>query len=100
FEVDRNRALRHSPVMAAMDRYTGVLYEALDAPSLSATARAFASHHVVIQSALFGLLGAADPIPVYRLSHDSRVPGHPLGRTWREPIAHALANLPGLILDL
>lgn len=100
FEIDRNRALRHSPVMAAMDRYTGVLYEALDAPLLFAGARVFAADHVVIQSALFGLLGAADPIPAYRLSHDSRVPGHPLGRTWREPIAHELARLSGLILDL
>lgn len=100
FEIERNRVLWHSPIMAAMDRYTGVLYEALDAHSLSVAARVFAADHVVIQSALFGLLGAADPIPAYRLSHDSRVPGHPLGRTWREAIASELARLPGLILDL
>lgn len=100
FEVDRNRVLRHSPVMAAMDRYTGVLYEALDAGSLPAAAREFAAEHVVIHSALFGLLGAADPVPAYRLSHDSRVPGHPLGQTWRGAIAAELERMPGLILDL
>ncbi|GAA3747702.1 peroxide stress protein YaaA [Leifsonia bigeumensis] len=100
FEIDRNRALRHSPVMAAMDRYTGVLYEALDAASLPAAARSLAATSVVVHSALFGLVRATDPIPAYRLSHDSRLPGHPLGRTWRAGLAGELAHLPGLILDL
>ena len=106
FEVDRNRAVRHSPVMAAMDRYTGVLYEALDAESLAAGARDFAARHVIIHSALFGLLRANDPIPAYRLSHDSRLPAHPLGRSWRGPVTAELGTLvqnhaePELILDL
>lgn len=100
FEVDRNRALRHSPVMAAMDRYTGVLYEALDAETLPAAARDFAGKCVIIHSALFGLLRATDPIPAYRLSHDSTVPRHPLGRTWRSLLSEELGALPGLILDL
>ena len=30
-EVDRNRAIRRSPTMPALERYTGVLYDALDA---------------------------------------------------------------------
>ncbi len=100
FEVERNRMLRRSPVMAAIDRYTGVLYEALDAASLPGPAREFAAGTVIVQSALFGLLRAVDPIPAYRLSHDSRVPGHPLGRTWRGPLATELSRLPGLVLDL
>jgi len=100
FEVERNRTVRNSPVMAAMDRYTGVLYEALDPHTLTSQARAFAADHVVIHSALFGLLGAADPIPAYRLSHDSRLPGLSIGQTWREPVSRELVHLDGLILDL
>jgi cytoplasmic iron level regulating protein YaaA (DUF328/UPF0246 family) len=100
FEVDRNRALRRSPVMAAIDRYTGVLYEALDAPSLSVAARELAGSSLLVHSALFGLLRALDPIPAYRLSHDSRIPGHPLGRTWRTLLSAELAGLHGLVLDL
>ncbi|MBB5633981.1 hypothetical protein BKA04_002204 [Cryobacterium mesophilum] len=106
FEIDRNRALRRSPVMAAMDRYTGVLYEALDAATLPAASRGFAEAHVVIHSALFGLVRATDPIPAYRLSHDSSLPAHPLGRNWRGPLVAELEKLagsqtgPGLILDL
>lgn len=100
YEIDRNRILRHSAVLPAIDRYTGVLYDALEATSLSSPAREFASKHVVIQSALFGLLRAGDPIPAYRLSHDSRLPGLPLGAGWRDAIARELDTLPGLMLDL
>ena len=100
FEVERNRAIRRSPVLAAMDRYAGVLYEALEPHTLATPARTFAADRVVIHSALFGLLGAADPIPAYRLSQDSRLPGISLGRAWREPVSRELASLKGLILDL
>lgn len=99
FEVERNRALRRSPVMPAIDRYTGVLYDALDAATLPDAARRFARDHVVIHSALFGLLGALDPIPAYRLSHDSRLPGHPMKRTWRDVLSREIRGLPGFVLD-
>jgi cytoplasmic iron level regulating protein YaaA (DUF328/UPF0246 family) len=99
-EVETNRRLWQSPTLPALDRYTGVLFDALDAGSLSATARAFAGRHLVIHAALLGPVGALDPIPAYRLSHDSRVPGRPLKRHWREAVAASLAAEPGLVLDL
>ena len=100
FEIDRNRALHDSPVMAAVDRYTGVIYDALDAESLTPPARAFAGGHLVIGSALFGLLRSHDPIPAYRLSHDSRLPGLGLGTLWRAGVEAELRERSGLILDL
>ncbi|GLK18399.1 YaaA family protein [Herbiconiux flava] len=100
-EVERNRALTISPTLPAMDRYTGVLYEAFDAPSLDASARSFAAQHVRIHSALFGLVGAGDPVPAYRLSHDSRLEGDSLKATWGAPISKALlAHRDELVLDL
>jgi cytoplasmic iron level regulating protein YaaA (DUF328/UPF0246 family) len=99
-EVDRNRNVLVSPTMPALDRYTGVLFDALDAATLDSDARAYAAEHVVVHSALFGLLGAMDPIPAYRLSHDSRLPAVRLKALWREPIATALAAEPGVVLDL
>lgn len=100
FEVDRNRAVSSSPVMPAIERYTGVLYDGLDASSLPPDARAFCDEHVLVQSALFGVIRASDPIPAYRLSHNSKLPGLPLRRHWRGPSTEALATLPGLLIDL
>lgn len=100
FEIDRNRALMTSPLMPAIDRYTGVIYDALAVETLSVTARAFADEHVVVASALFGLLRPSDGIPAYRLSHNSRLPGLSLRLHWRAAVAEELERRGGLILDL
>lgn len=100
FEVLRNRELRSSPTLPAIERYTGVLYDALEAATLDCAARDFLRAHVMIHSALFGLIGAGDPIPAYRLSHDSRLPGQSLKKVWREPNSVVLGGIDGLILDL
>lgn len=99
-EAARNRVVTTSPTLPAIDRYDGVLFEELDAASLPPSARAFAARHLAIASALFGLTGALDPIPAYRLSHDSRLPGTTLGRIWRPAIMATLAAQHGLLLDL
>jgi cytoplasmic iron level regulating protein YaaA (DUF328/UPF0246 family) len=98
-EVARNRSLMTSPTMPAIDRYTGVVFDALDAASLPQQARDFAASHLVIQSALLGPIGALDPIPAYRLSHDSRLPGVHLAKTWA-PLVPAEFGAPDqLVLD-
>jgi uncharacterized protein len=100
FEVDRNRAIRSSPVMPAIERYTGVLFDAIDVATLDARAREFLGAHVVVHSALFGLIRADDPIPAYRFSHDTRLTGTSLPKLWRDANAAVLTREPGLILDL
>lgn len=99
-EIAHDLVLESSPTMPVLDRYTGVLYDALDAPSLDAAAREYAGRHVAVHSALFGLVGAMDPIPAYRLSHDSRVPGARLKQRWRDAVAAELAAHDGLVIDL
>ena len=100
FEIDRNRAIATSPTMPAIDRYTGVLFDAIGLDGLPESARAFLGDHVVIHSALFGLVRGVDPIPAYRFSHDTRIPSASLAKIWREANAGALAAVPGLVLDL
>lgn len=100
FEIDRNRVVESSPVMPAIDRYTGVLYDGIAAETLSASQRAWVIEHVVVNSALFGLIGAGDPVPAYRLSHDSRLPGLSLKKHWRTALGDVLQSQPGLLLDL
>jgi cytoplasmic iron level regulating protein YaaA (DUF328/UPF0246 family) len=99
FEIDRNRTIASAPVLPAVERYTGVLFDAFDVGSLSGHARVFATRTVVIHSALFGLLRADDPIPAYRLSHDSRLPGLSLRTLWSAPVAQALREPHAFVLD-
>ncbi len=99
-EVDRNRAIRRAPTTPAIELYTGVLYDAFDAGSLSPAERERAHEVVAVHSALFGLVSAGDPIPAYRLSFDSRLPGATLKRTWAAPVTAALEQSSGVIVDL
>lgn len=99
-EIERNAALHSAPAMAVVDRFDGVLFDALDAASLGAPARAWLGRAVLAQSALWGPVGALDRIPAYRLSHDSRVPGMPLKRWWASDAGAAVSSLGGLVLDL
>ncbi|WP_159500349.1 YaaA family protein [Microbacterium sp. 18062] len=101
-EIAVNAALRDAPTMAAIDRYTGVLFDALDAPSLDARARRWAGEHVLIHSAPFGPVGALDQIPAYRLGAGASLPGlAPLRRHWSGAVTTALAAAdPGFVIDL
>jgi cytoplasmic iron level regulating protein YaaA (DUF328/UPF0246 family) len=100
FEIDRNRAISTSATMPAIERYTGVLYDAIDVDTLDRQARSFLANTVVIHSALFGLIRADDPVPAYRFSHDTRVPELSLTGLWRDANAAALRSQTGLVLDL
>src|SRR5262249_38595417 len=54
-----------------------------------------------VASALFGLVRAGDPVPSYRLSASSAVPGiGPLGSLWRPALEPVLASLDDLVVDL
>ena len=106
-EVDRNKAVKTSPTMPAIDRYTGVLYDGLAAMNLDEQARGFLAENVMIQSALLGPVGALEPIPAYRLSFDSKLPALTAGslkKAWAEAGSKALAKKlkaePQLVLDL
>jgi cytoplasmic iron level regulating protein YaaA (DUF328/UPF0246 family) len=99
-ELASNASLFDSPLLPAVDRYTGVLYDALDAASLPAESRRHLGRTVAIHSAVFGPVGALDRIPDYRMSAASRLPGIRLRALWAPAITRALAEVPGPIIDL
>lgn len=101
-EVAVNRALRQSATMPALERYTGVLFDALDVGALGIRARRWLGEHVAIHTAPFGPVGAWDPIPNYRLGASVRLPALPTLRAlWREPVSAAWREeRAGLIVDL
>ncbi|SIT78356.1 YaaA family protein [Microbacterium sp. RU33B] len=101
-EIAVNAALRQAPTMPAIDRYTGVLFDALDAGSLDGTERRWLGRHAAIHSAPFGLVGALDQIPAYRLGAAVSLPALPSPqRVWADAVTAALAaEAPSFVLDL
>lgn len=93
-EVTTNAEIFSSPTMPALNRYTGVLYDALDPSSLVQEAWP----HLAIGSALFGVLMAEDMIPHYRLSGGTKIPTSdgilPTMKTrWGSAIADVLSKV-------
>jgi cytoplasmic iron level regulating protein YaaA (DUF328/UPF0246 family) len=100
-EIARNAALWTSPTMPAVQRYTGVLYDALDVASMTRAQRARAGRRLAVGSALFGLVMAEDRIPAYRLSASSALPGLPTLRAlWKPVLSPVLAGIDELVVDL
>ncbi|MFJ4037824.1 YaaA family protein [Microbacterium sp. NPDC090007] len=101
-EIADNAALRTAATMPAVDRYTGVLFDALDADTLDDAARSWLGAHVGIHSAPFGPVGALDAIPAYRLAAGTSLPGvAPLRRLWAAAVTASLGQAnPGFVLDL
>ncbi len=81
-ELQVNLDLAKPKTMPAIERYTGVLYDALKLNGLSSAQQKKAMQSVFIQSSLFGLIGAFDQIPNYRLSAGSKLPGVNLRALW------------------
>jgi cytoplasmic iron level regulating protein YaaA (DUF328/UPF0246 family) len=101
--VERNAMLREAPTARADRIYTGVLYDALDAGTLSAAAKRRAGTRVAVTSSLFGLVRFADRIPAYRLSGDASLPGlGSVAGVWREALGAVATEAlgRGLLVDL
>ena len=80
-----------------------MLYDALDVKSLRGAAATRARARLAVGSALFGLLRADDPVPAYRLSAGSKLPGRPgLPARWRPVLQPVLARVARdeLVVDL
>lgn len=103
-ELDRDAALKTAPTAPAGDVYTGVLYQHLDLDTLSEAMVARAHEHVLIASALWGVVALDDRIPAYRLSISARLPSLTktgLAAYWRAPLTKALPDAPGeLVVDM
>ncbi|GDY30544.1 peroxide stress protein YaaA [Gandjariella thermophila] len=100
-EVDRNAKLRDAPTMPALARYTGVLYDALDAGGMTSAEWGRACRRLAVASALFGVVRGGDPIPAYRLSAGSSLPGvGALRRVWRPALEPVLSTVDDLVVDL
>jgi uncharacterized protein len=104
-ELGRNRRaliaavgpkLRKAPAVPAAEIYSGVLYQRLDLPGLTAAARRRAAKRVLIASALWGFVRPTDRIPYYRLPPSTKLDGiGPFSAWWRPALAAAMPDEPG-----
>ncbi len=85
---EHNLAALDAPTLPAFARYTGVVYQHLDARSLRAKKRL--AQRVAIVSALFGLVPADAPLPRYKLPVNTW-----LARYWRPFNTERLTRLAG-----
>jgi cytoplasmic iron level regulating protein YaaA (DUF328/UPF0246 family) len=86
-----NAALTASPSLPAWQRYTGVVWDAMDVASLPAASRRRAMSSVVVVSGLLGLVALDDPTPQYLLKMGaSLAPYGKLSTWWRPTIGRAL----------
>lgn len=90
--LGRRHPARTGPTLPAIERYTGVLYQGLDAGSLRGTPRRRLDRSVLVVSGLWGLVAPQDPIPHYKLKMSANVA--PLGKLstwWRPAVTAAVA---------
>jgi len=86
------KSLADAPAAKAMAVYSGVLYQALDWGSLSASAKMRGEKSVLIISAIFGVVRPSDAIPNYKAKMKSS--------DWKAALKPALDNLEAdLVID-
>ncbi len=74
----------------ALSSYTGIAFKYLDAETLSEEGKAFAKEHLVVLSALYGIVTAGSPMKNYRL--DLENPVYPKGESslterWKDKVS-------------
>lgn len=74
-EVEKYKiSLKDKPTMKAIQRYTGVAFDAISYEKLSLEEQNYINNNVVIFSNLFGPLKADDLIPDYKYKQGSKLP--------------------------
>ena len=95
-DIAHNLRLDSAPAVPVADLYTGVLYDALDLPSMDTATRRRANRWLVVISALYGALRPTDKIPPYRLSMAVNLAElGPLASAWRLPLTTVLPAIAG-----
>jgi cytoplasmic iron level regulating protein YaaA (DUF328/UPF0246 family) len=99
-----NAAVLSAPTMPALERFTGVLFAALDPASLSAGERRRAGASLLVFSGAFGVLRPDEPVPRHRVPASATLPAvGGLAAYWRKalrrPMSARLEDEP-LVVDL
>jgi uncharacterized protein len=73
-DLAANISALDSPTMPALERFSGVLFAALDVPTLTPSQRGHAQLSTVVFSGALGALGGDEPVPLHRVPASATVP--------------------------
>ena len=82
--------LKNKPSLKAIERYTGVVFDALDYNTLDKQEQNYIDQNVYLFSNLFGPLKADDFIPDYRYKQGAKLPDINVERFYRDNFTTAL----------
>jgi uncharacterized protein len=98
-----NADVINSPTLPAIERYTGVMYDAIDYQSLDDESKRTFGESTLIMSGLFGMVSPYDLIPTYKLKMGAKVRlNKACSAIWKPLITKALKSTAekGVIWDL
>jgi cytoplasmic iron level regulating protein YaaA (DUF328/UPF0246 family) len=103
-DLAANVAVLDSPTMPALERFSGVLFAALDVASFDARTRRPTAQSVLVFSGGFGVLTAEEPLPLHRVPASATLPAvGGLATFWRKALAGPMSDRlegAGLVVDL
>ncbi|MDP6822340.1 MAG: peroxide stress protein YaaA [Dehalococcoidia bacterium] len=98
-----NAELRSAPTLPVIQRYTGVMYDAIEHETLGTNERGAFGRSVIIMSGLFGMVRPFDMIPAYKLKMGGKLMrGKSCAAVWKRLITESLADSAqgGVVWDL
>jgi hypothetical protein len=103
-DLAANMGALDAATMPAFDRFTGVLFAALDVASMTGAQRVRAARSTLVFSGAFGTLAGDEPVPLHRVPASATLPRlGGLATYWRKVLAVSLApRIDGeqLVVDL
>ncbi len=98
-----NVELGSTPTLPAIERYTGVMYDAIDYQSLNEAEKLCFDQNIIIMSGLFGAVRPFDLIPKYKLKMGAKLRRNmTCAAIWKPMVTKSLATTAdyGVIWDL
>jgi len=89
------KSILDKPTMKAIQRYTGVAFDALEYTKLDLKAQKYCDENIILFSNLFGPLRADDLIPDYKYKQGAELPNINVIKEYKEVIQESLASYLG-----
>jgi cytoplasmic iron level regulating protein YaaA (DUF328/UPF0246 family) len=95
-EVEKySQSLKEKPTMKAIQRYSGVAFDAIEYENLRTSSQEYIDNNVLIFSNLFGVVKANDLIPDYKYKQGSKLPNIDVEKHYKNALEKTLDEYLG-----